>query len=65
MLNRANRVLVERLKEIYDCRSYLIRQQREPQAEGTGTGQAPPAAAPADAPAASARPRRKSSPMAR
>jgi len=70
MLNRANRVLVERLKEIYDCRSYLIRQQREPHAERTGGRQAPPAAAPADAPAASAvrtgaRPRRKSSPTAR
>jgi len=70
ILKRANRVLVERLREIYHCRSYFIRQQREPQAEGARAGQAPPVAAGADAPAASAvgsraRPRRKSSPSAR
>ena len=67
-LNRANRMLVERLREIYDCRSYLIRQQREPQAEGTGAAQAPPPSASGQAASpvrASARPRRKSPPPAR
>jgi hypothetical protein len=62
-LNRANRILLRRLREIYDCRTYLIGQPREPLAEATKVLQSSPAAAPA--PPANARPRRKSSSTAR